>query len=173
MFAAPCLSAAPVSTDLSVNDRQPVTLTLQLVGADRQQPTVNLVTLSGQPVMFADQSAHPYVASRSTWNGVLTKTRLGTFKTGWHLQLTPVVQSDGHIAVAIDRKHTSLESLDHFRYGAQEIDLPNLRSSEVLQKVAVEPGEAVLIPIGPLTPAGQPAYQLKLTASIGADNAHP
>lgn len=147
-----------------------VTLTVQLMEGDKLQTSTSVTTLDGQPVPISIGTERAYVAEAKKEGDKVILTP-GIVKSGFFMTMTPTLAKDGKIEVEFVVSKSELTAINKFKQGDMEIELPQVSSVDLKQKVALDSGKEITIPFGPLVEpmqSGKPAhakYTLKLVAT--------
>lgn len=152
-----------------------VTLAVQLMEGDKRLTSTTVTTLDGQSVPISIGSERSYIAEAAKEGNKVVLTP-GMVKDGFFMTMTPTLTLDGKITVEFVVSKSEVTAIQSFKQGDLEIQLPQVSTLDLKQKLAMESGNEVVIPFGPLVEpmksieTGKPArtqYTLKLVATKG------
>lgn len=150
-----------------------VTLAIQLMDGDKLLTSTTATTLDGQPVPISIGNERSYIAETKKEGDKVVVTP-GMVKDGFFMTMTPILTQDGKITVEFIANKSEVTAIQTFKQGDLEIQLPQVSTVDLKQKLALENGKEIVIPFGPLVESmksvetGKPAraqYTLKLVAT--------
>lgn len=150
----------------------PVKISVQLLDGSKILSDMNVATLDGQPTPVSIGKEHTYIASATKEGDKVTFTP-GVVRDGFSMTLTPTLTLDDKIEVEVIATKAELVAINKIKQGDMEVDLPQINTMELKQKIAVGNGKQVTIPFGPVVKsekageAERSQYTLKITATKG------
>lgn len=147
-----------------------ITVGVQLLEGTKGLTSFQLITLDGQPAPMNIEAERSYIAEAKKDGDKVVLTP-GTVKDGFSMTMTPTLAKDGKIEVEFVANKTEITAMNKFKQGDMEIELPQVNSIDLKQKLALDSGKEITIPFGPLVEpmqSGKPAhakYTLKLVAT--------
>jgi len=152
-----------------------VTLVVQLMEGDKRLTSAAVTTLDGQPAPIGIGRQLSYIAEAKKEGDKLVVTP-GVVKDGFFMTMTPTLTQDGKITVEFVASKSEVTAIQNVKQDDLEIQLPQVSTVDLKQKLALENGKEIVIPFGPLVEpmksieTGKPArtqYTLKLVATKG------
>ena len=150
----------------------PIKLSVQLTNGSKSLIDVKITTLDGQPAPIGIGTDHTYIAS-ATKDGDKVAITPGVVRDGFAMTLVPTLAKHGKIEVKFDASKSELTSINKYKQGDMEVELPQVTSMNLKQTITLEDGKEVTIPFGPMVnpvKTGETMhsqYTLKLTATKG------
>lgn len=155
-------------------DANVIKLSVQLMEGEKMVTSSMVTTLEGAAAPFSVADEVTYIAEAKKEGDRVTLVP-GVVRSGFFMDMTPTIATDGHIAVAFNATKSELMALSNLDQGdGMSIQLPQVSSVYLKQTVSLEAGKEMSIPFGPLmnenaggglTVPAQPKYMLKLVAT--------
>lgn len=89
-----------------------------------------------------------------------------TVTTGLQFSAVPSMQSDGRIVAQLDVLYSVLDSTQMLKYDEIEVELPQVITSTLKQRIILNPGKELSMPFG-LVINGRNLYTLRIAAVTG------
>lgn len=154
-----------------------ITLSVKLMEGSDLLVSGSVVTLDGQAAPLRVGTERSYIAGATKEGGKGGKVVLspGTVFDGFFITLTPTLTGDGKIDVEFAASKSKVNAIERIQSGDLEIQLPDVSSVELKQKVALDNGKEITLPFGTLVEpqktasTGRPflptQYTLKIVAT--------
>lgn len=127
-----------------------LSISVQLMEGDKKIFSTQTTMLDGQPTPLMVGVEHAYAAlTTKDANGKLISAP-GKLTTGLNMLLTPTLTDDGRIAVKFTFNKSELTSTQTLKLDDGEIELPQVNTITLSQKVTIKSGEEIIIPFGVL-----------------------
>lgn len=161
-------SAAHESHDVTISaDTAPISVEVTLMKGDKILNKVFIKTLDGvtAPVSYGNEMT--YVSSASKV-GDKTVLDTGTVQDGVFMTVTPTIIKDGKIEMAFFFTKSALTAMNTVKQAGVDVQLPQINSFIIDQRLMMDSGKEVMVPIEVIVPVGQnidDKYAVKITAT--------
>lgn len=151
-----------------------VTLAVRVMEGKTLLTSASVTTLDGQPAPIGVGNLRTYVAeSRKDGDKVIVTT--GTVKEGLFMTMTPTLIKKGKIKVDFVMSKVEVTAMSNVKQGDLTVQLPQIKSIDLKQALALDDGQEFVIPFGSLVNSTNdtaesgklphPQYTLRITAT--------